>query len=202
MIQRLAGSMAVVVASAWILASRWEQPGRGAEHRVRLRAPRLVGLGFNASLFAQLLYPLLVVIAPGRTYRGLANWSSSAAAPAQAAGLVIWLLGITVLLWASRVMGGYLAIEGLAPGHELVTRGPYRYVRHPVYASSMAIAAGTALVFRSYLLLGSFVVLVATGLWWAGAEERLLASHEGFGDAYRSYAARTGRLLPALRRWR
>ena len=112
----------------------------------------------------------------------------------------MWLLGIAVLLWASRVMGGYLAIEGLTPAHELVTRGPYRYVRHPVYASFMAIGAGTALVFRSYLLLGPFVLLVTTGLWWVRAEERLLASHDGFGDAYRAYAARTGRLLPRLRR--
>ena len=77
MVQVLAASMAVVAASAWLLASRWERPGRGAEHRVRLRAPRLIGRGFEASLFVQLLYPLLVVFAPGWAYQGWANWSSS-----------------------------------------------------------------------------------------------------------------------------
>jgi protein-S-isoprenylcysteine O-methyltransferase Ste14 len=202
MIRLLAASMGVVVASAWLLASRWERPGRGAEHRVTLRVPRPIGLGFDGSLFAHLLYPLLVAIAPGWTYEGWANWSSSVDVPLQTAGLVVWMLGVTVLLWASRVMGGYLAIEGLVPEHELVTRGPYRYVRHPVYSSFMAIAAGTALVFRSYLLVGLFLMLVATGLWWANAEEELLGSHDGFGDAYRAYAAGTGRLLPRLKRGR
>jgi protein-S-isoprenylcysteine O-methyltransferase Ste14 len=202
MIRFLAASMAVVAASTWLLTSRWERPGRKAEHRVRLRPPRLVFVGFNASLFAQLLYPLLVVIAPGWTYEGWTNWSTGVDAPLQTAGLVAWIVGITVYLWASRVMGGYLAIEGLASGHELVTRGPYRYVRHPVYASFMTIAAGTTLVFRSYLLLGLFLTLVATGLWWANAEERLLSSNDGLGDAYRAYAAGTGPLLPKLKRGR
>ena len=63
-----------------------------------------------------------------------------------------------------------------------------------------AIAIGTALVFRSYVLLGLSVMLMVTGRWWANAEERLLASAEGFGDVYRTYAARTGRFFPRLRR--
>lgn len=107
---------------------------------------------------------------------------------------------MAVLLWASRVLGRHLAIDGLAEDHELVTRGPYRYVRHPVYASFAAIVIGTALVFRSYVLAGLSVMLIVTGRWWAHAEERLLASSEGFGDVYRTYAAHTGRFLPRLRR--
>ncbi|MBA2632497.1 MAG: isoprenylcysteine carboxylmethyltransferase family protein [Chloroflexi bacterium] len=112
---------------------------------------------------------------------------------------------MAVLLWGSRVMGRHLAIDGLAEDHELVTHGPYRYLRHPVYASFAAIASGTALVFRSYVMLGLSVMLVVTERWWASAEERLLASTEGFGDSYRTYAARTGRFFPRLRRsfgWR
>jgi protein-S-isoprenylcysteine O-methyltransferase Ste14 len=41
-------------------------------------------------------------------------------------------------------------------------------------------------------------MLMVTGRWWANAEERLLSSNEGFGDVYRTYAARTGRFLPRL----
>lgn len=167
-----------------------------------MRAPRLIRHGFDVALLAQLVYPILVVIAPDWAYEGPANWSSSIDASAQTAGLILWMLGMTVLLWSSRVMGRYLAIDGLAIGHELVTHGPYRYVRHPVYGSFMAIALGAALAFRSYLLLGLSVVMILTGLWWASAEEKLLASIDGFGDAYRAYAARTGRFLPRLRRAR
>jgi protein-S-isoprenylcysteine O-methyltransferase Ste14 len=108
------------------------------------------------------------------------------------------MVGIAVLLWASRVMGRHLAIDGLGEDHELVTHGPYRYVRHPDYASFVAIAVGTALVFRSYAVLGMSLLLLVTGLWWANAEELLLGSTEGFGDAYRTYAASTGRFVPRL----
>jgi protein-S-isoprenylcysteine O-methyltransferase Ste14 len=110
------------------------------------------------------------------------------------------MLGVAVLLWASRVMGRHLAIDGLAEDHELVTHGPYRYVRHPVYVSFAALAVGTALAFRSYVLLGLSVMLMITGRWWANAEEELLASTEGFGDVYRTYAARTGRFYPRFER--
>jgi protein-S-isoprenylcysteine O-methyltransferase Ste14 len=190
--------MAAASASVWVVVSRWERPGHGAKHRVKLRAPPIVRWGFDVGLFGSLAYPVLVVIAPASTYEGWANWSSNADRAVQAVGLVLWMLGIAVLLWASRVMGGHLAIDGLGEDHELVTDGPYRYVRHPVYASFVAISVGTALVFRSYAVLGMSVLLLVTGRWWANAEERLLGSTEGFGDAYTIYAARTGRFVPRL----
>jgi len=192
----LAALMAAASASVWVVVSHWERPGQGAKHRVKLRAPLIVRLGFDVGLYTSLVYPVLVAVEPGWTYEGWANWSSSEDRPVQAMGLVVWMVGIAVLLWASRVMGRHLAIDGLGEDHELVTDGPYRYVRHPVYASFVAIAVGTALVFRSYAVLGMSVLLLVTGRWWANAEERLLGSTEGFGDAYWTYAARTGRFVP------
>jgi len=64
------------------------------------------------------------------------------------------------------------------------------------------IAVGTTLVFRSYLLMGVAAVSIATHLWWAAAEEKLLSSPDGLGHAYRTYASRTGRFLPRVRRAR
>jgi protein-S-isoprenylcysteine O-methyltransferase Ste14 len=202
MVRLLAALMAAVAASVGILVSHWERPGKAAQHRVRLRPPRVFRLGFDVSLYVSFVYPLLVLIAPRWTYRGWANWRTRSHPALQAGGLVLWMNGVAVLLWASWVMGRHLAIDGLAEDHELVTHGPYRHLRHPVYASFAAIAVGTALVFRSFFLLGLSAVLVITGLWWANAEERLLASSEGFGDVYRAYAARTGRFFPRLRRSR
>jgi protein-S-isoprenylcysteine O-methyltransferase Ste14 len=164
MVRLLAALMTAVHASVWVFVSRWERPGKGAQHRVKLRAPRLIGLGFDVGLYASLSYPALVVIAPRWTYEGWGNWSSSIDAALQAGGLVLWVLGMAVLLWASWVMGRHLAIGGLAEDHELVTHGPYRYIRHPAYASFAAIAIGTALAFRSYVLLGLSVMLMVTAL--------------------------------------
>jgi protein-S-isoprenylcysteine O-methyltransferase Ste14 len=77
-----------------------------------------------------------------------------------------------------------------------VDSGPYRYVRHPVYGSFTAIAAGLGLVFRSYLLMSVAAGWLAASLWWATAEEALLSSSDGLGAAYRSYSARTAGSCP------
>ena len=53
--------------------------------------------------------------------------------------------------------------------HQLVSDGPY----HPVYTAMIAVAVGTTLVFRSYLLLGVAALSIVTHLWWAAAEEKL-----------------------------
>jgi hypothetical protein len=127
------------------------------------------------------------------------NWSSRVDAALQGAGLGLWAAGVIVLVWAARVLGGYMSQDGVTEDHEVVDSGPYRYVRHPVYGSFTAIAAGLGLVFRSYLLVGVAAVWLAASLWWAAAEEALLSSSEGLGETYRSYSERTGRFLPRLR---
>lgn len=144
-----------------------------------------------------LLYPVFVVVAAGWGYEGWLNWSSGIDLPLQVIGLGLWAAGIIVVVWAARVLGRYMSVDGLTVDHQLVTSGPYRYIRHPVYASFAAIAAGTSLVFRSYLLVVTVVWVVAT-MWWVAAEEKLLASTQGFGDHYRAYSERTGRFFPML----
>jgi protein-S-isoprenylcysteine O-methyltransferase Ste14 len=109
---------------------------------------------------------------------------------------------MTVLVWAARVLRHYMDVNGVTEDHELVAWGPYEYVRHPVYGSFTAIAAGLGLVFRSYLLAAVAAVWLAAGMRWAAEEETLLASPEGLGDAYRTYSERTGRFLPTLRKLR
>lgn len=146
-----------------------------------------------------LLYPVVVVVAPGWGYEGLLNWSSGIDLVLQGIGLGLWVMGVSVVVWAGRVLGRYMSVDGLTVDHELVTSGPYRCVRHPVYTCFTAIAVGTGLVFRTYLLLGSAVVWVAATKWWVAAEEKLLVSQQGFGDRYLAYTERTGRFLPKLR---
>jgi protein-S-isoprenylcysteine O-methyltransferase Ste14 len=197
--QLLAALMTVAHGAIWLLVSRWERPGRNARLQARLRPPALIGRGGDLAQVVPLLYPALVVVAPGWGYAGWLNWSSGIDLLLQGIGLGLWAMGMIVVVWAARVLGRYMGVEGLTEDHHLVTSGPYRYVRHPVYAAFTAIAAGTSLVFRSYLLAGVAVVWVAATMWWVAAEERLLASAQGFGDDYRAYTKRTGRFLPRLR---
>lgn len=192
--------MAATNAVAWVLWSRWERPGYSVELRARVRPLPLIGRGGDVAQVVPLVYPVLVVVAPGWAFEGWLNWSTAIDPALQAAGLGLWALGIAVGLWAAHVIGGYGAFSGVTVDHHLVSHGPYRYVRHPMYTALIAIAVGTTLVFRSYLLLGVAGVSMFAHLWWATAEEKLLSSPEGLGDAYRTYASRTGRFLPRVRR--
>jgi protein-S-isoprenylcysteine O-methyltransferase Ste14 len=201
-VRLLAVLMAAAHGVVWVVGSRWERPGRTARLRASLRRPPVAARAGYVALVIPLLYPVIAAIAPGWAYDGPLNWSSRVDAALQGAGLGLWAAGVIVLVWAARVLGGYMSQDGLTEGHEVVDRGPYRYVRHPVYGSFTAIAAGLGLVFRSYLLMGVAAVWLAASLWWAVAEEALLSSSEGLGEAYRSYGERTGRFLPKLRQVR
>jgi protein-S-isoprenylcysteine O-methyltransferase Ste14 len=198
-VRLLAVLMGATHGVVWVVGSRWERPGRTAQLRASLRRPPLAARGGYVALIVPLLYPVGAAIAPGWTYNGPLNWSSQIDVALQGVGLGLWAAGMIVLVWAARVLGGYISQDGVTDDHEIVDRGPYRYVRHPVYGSFTAIAVGLGLAFRSYLLMGVAAVWLAASLWWAAAEEALLASPGGVGEAYRSYSERTGRFLPRLR---
>lgn len=199
-VQLLAVLMGAAHGVVWLLGSRWERPGRTARLRASLPLPSLAVRGGYVALVVPLLYPALVAIAPRWGYEGSLNWSSRVDVVLQGAGLGLWTAGVVVLVWAARILGRYMGVEGVTEDHALVTSGPYRYVRHPVYGSFTVIAVGLSLVFRSYLLAAVATVWLATSMRWAAAEETLLASPEGLGEAYRSYRERTGRFLPRLKR--
>ncbi len=82
--------------------------------------------------------------------------------------------------------------------HELVTSGPYRWVRHPLYAVGTSFFASLSIVAANWFMgLASLVVLVMLLIRLPKEEEKLI---ERFGDEYRAYMERTGRLLPRIKR--
>jgi protein-S-isoprenylcysteine O-methyltransferase Ste14 len=112
-------------------------------------------------------------------------------------GLILLGVGGALRIWPMFVLGRlFSGLVAIQPGHELVTSGPYRHVRHPSFLGMMLGLVGWVLLFRS----GVGLVAVALGipilLARIEAEEALLASH--FGSAYDEYRRRTWRLLPGL----
>jgi protein-S-isoprenylcysteine O-methyltransferase Ste14 len=106
---------------------------------------------------------------------------------------------IGLLWWTHLALGtNWSGILEIYKRHTLVTRGPYRRVRHPMYLGFFIFGVGlllltaNALVGASYLGAATWMYLVR-----APAEEEMMVEH--FGDAYRDYMERTGRLLPRLR---
>jgi protein-S-isoprenylcysteine O-methyltransferase Ste14 len=79
----------------------------------------------------------------------------------------------------------------------LCTKGPYRFVRHPMYAGGMLLAdPGIALMFNSWIMLLWPLLLYPMWSLLVRREEKMMAGV--FGDEYTRYAARTGRFLPRI----
>ena len=97
-VQLLAAVMAAAHGVVWGLASRWERPGRSVQLHATISPPPLLELGGNVAQVAPLVYPVLVVVAPGWGYEGWLNWSSSIDLILQAIGLEIWVVGTSFVV--------------------------------------------------------------------------------------------------------
>jgi len=108
---------------------------------------------------------------------------------------LIAVAGLIVMLWARKTLGANWSSEVvLKQNHELIERGPYAYVRHPIYTGVILMALGTMILFAR---LSGFVawVIFVFGFWLkAREEERLLAKH--FPEAYPTYKARVKAVIP------
>ena len=107
----------------------------------------------------------------------------------------IALAGLAVMLWARVVLGrNWSADVTLKEGHELVTGGPYRWVRHPIYSGLLLLALGWAVWRGQWSGFWGLAVLVVLLFIKARSEEQLMIEH--FGDAYLRYKARVKALVP------
>jgi protein-S-isoprenylcysteine O-methyltransferase Ste14 len=112
----------------------------------------------------------------------------------QGVGLAIFLSGLALAVWARRFLGrnwGMPMSEKADP--ELVTDGPYRRVRHPIYSGIILAMIGTAVAVSIYWLI-AVVLLGGYFVYSAVMEERYMAGQ--LPDAYPAYKRRTKMLIP------
>lgn len=111
-----------------------------------------------------------------------------------AIGAVLFVCGIAIAIWARVHLGrnwGMPMTERIEP--ELVTSGPYRLVRHPIYSGILLAMLGTAVATN---LIG-LVVVAVLGVYFyyaATVEEKNLVA--AFPSAYPAYRASTKKLIP------
>jgi protein-S-isoprenylcysteine O-methyltransferase Ste14 len=113
------------------------------------------------------------------------------------AGVAVFAMSIAWIRYVFRSLGRNLTDTVVTRKEAtLITHGPYRWVRHPLYATLLPLGLAICLIQRSWLP-AALIVPVFLALWLRTSkeEQNLLAR---FGKQYHDYMQRTGRFLPRL----
>ncbi len=114
------------------------------------------------------------------------------------AGVALGILSIPSVYWVLASLGKNVSETVLTkPNHELVTAGPYRWIRHPLYATGLTLLLAVGLMAANVVLL-LFAVLAAILIRYVVIPREEAALERRFGDEYRRYTMRTRRLLPRV----
>jgi protein-S-isoprenylcysteine O-methyltransferase Ste14 len=113
-------------------------------------------------------------------------------------GAALVVAGVAIRVWAVLTLGRWFTtVVRVADDQQVVSDGPYRWVRHPSYLGLLVALAGLGLMLTDWGSLAVAVLLpLATLVWRIRVEERAL--REGLGAAYGDYAAGRKRLLPGI----
>ncbi len=141
------------------------------------------------------------VAAPAAEILGLVRpWAVGPTAAVHAGGVALFAIGLAGTLWAQLAMGTSWRIGvDRAVKTDLVSHGPFRWIRNPIFTWMTFASAGLVLLAPNWLAVASFVaLLLALEIHVRAVEEPfLLRTH---GEAYRRYAAATGRFVPGIGR--
>jgi protein-S-isoprenylcysteine O-methyltransferase Ste14 len=113
-------------------------------------------------------------------------------------GVGLGLACIFLLLWVHQTLDKNFALPAVVKEHQtMVTVGPYRWVRHPMYTTLFLITIVYFLISANWFIGVTWIGwIVGTVAGMVQDEEAALVAK--FGDEYRSYMQRTGRFLPRL----
>jgi protein-S-isoprenylcysteine O-methyltransferase Ste14 len=114
-----------------------------------------------------------------------------------ATGLALLSLAATMRCWAKMGKRWRMAVA-VSETTELITDGPFRRIRHPIYALSMLLVLCSVVILPTLPMLAVALVNITLLNLKARNEERHLAA--SLGEPYARYVAATGRFLPRLRR--
>ncbi len=144
-----------------------------------------------AVVIADVLRPLTSTHSPLRIPGGPGGWTVIA-------GTVIVWLGLFIRIWAVATLGqSFRTTVEVDPGQAVVSRGPYRQIRHPSYTGLMLIVIGVGIAAGNWVALAVCIVLPgAAMLRRIRVEEAELT--RVLGEPYQVYCDHTKRLIPGL----
>ncbi len=174
----------VVFITVWLLAAASTKRTVYRESRAqRLRYWVLLVISYLLLLYGrELPYPLNLRVIPRAT-------------PIACAAAFLCVAGLGFALWARVTLGrNWSGVVTLKEGHELVQRGPYRFVRHPIYTGVLIMFFATALV-QSHLAGFVGVLLMFASFWIKLDREETLMLRQ-FPERYAAYQQGVKRIIP------
>lgn len=113
-------------------------------------------------------------------------------------GLLLFVLGLALRWWAIVTLGRFFTVDvQIAQDHQLVERGPFRWVRHPSYTGVLLAFVGYAFSLANWAAF--LIILLPISFAFIrrmNVEEEALS--KALGEPYRSYMRRTKRLVPGI----
>jgi protein-S-isoprenylcysteine O-methyltransferase Ste14 len=112
-----------------------------------------------------------------------------------AMGACVCVAGLLITIWARLTLAGNWSSDvTFKQGHELIRKGPYQYVRHPIYTGLLVMSLGAA-IWATHLHCWLGLIVMGIGFWIKlSQEERLLSRH--FPDQYPQYRQEVKALVP------
>lgn len=170
----------------WHYTRTYRRRARTAGNRPHVDTP-LVYLPF----LGMILVPAVYILTPLLSFADyfLPQWAGWA-------GTVVYAAAF-ILLWRSHADLGpaFSPVTEITEGQHLVTGGVYRFIRHPMYAAHLLWALAQPLLLWNWIagfsMLATFLPLYLVRV---PREETMM--EEAFGDEYRAYMQRTGRIIP------
>ena len=174
----------IILTIVWILAAVSTKRSVYRESRVgRLRySIALVAGCFLLFRGDRMVYPLNVRI--------IAQMDAIALA-----GAILCVAGLAFCIWARVALGSnWSGTITLKEKHELIVRGPYRLVRHPIYTGLLAMVFATLIVLGHIAgVIGAVLIFLSFWIKLSTEEEVMLKQ---FGNEYVAYQQRVRRLIP------
>ena len=161
---------------------------RRTQESGRLIAARIaIGLPILFSVLAFIVRPALI----SWSYVSLPTW-------ARWLGVGLGGCCIALVYWVMASLGSNVSETVLTKSeHTLVTHGPYRWIRHPLYTTGLLLLTAFTLITASWLI-AALTVAAGIGIRYVVIPKEESALIEKFGDTYRQYVEHTGRLMPRL----
>ncbi|MBS1730145.1 MAG: isoprenylcysteine carboxylmethyltransferase family protein [Bacteroidetes bacterium] len=113
-------------------------------------------------------------------------------------GFTMIFIGIIIRVWAIRTLGKYFTATVILQHQQtLITKGPYRFIRHPSYLGAFLSIVGCAVFLNAYWSIAlAFIFMGASYIVRIRVEERALVRF--FGNDYREYSKKTWRIFPLI----